>query len=371
MRLLGLSAEPPFHPRSWSGSSSNFFHALLDDNMLADAVHVRLSQSRDRFEKFRAVSWPLERWKERYRVSAPRLRALTELASREIERFSNLTGVIQIGAWFSAGSVSDLPCFGYFDGNAAMAFRHYGRGLLSETCEREHLTWERDVYAKLNGIFVMSSWLASSFRNDFDVPARRIHVVGGGINTGKLPTVPARDFRNARFLFVGKQFARKGGPLLLQAFASLRKRIPRAELTIVGPSLALDQPGVRCVGFLSQAIPEHVAVLRELFETATAVVLPSIYEPFGISLLEGMAFGLPCIAADRCAMPEIVQHRKSGLVVQPEDVGSLADAMIEIAENPADAEAMGRVGRSRVENEFTWTAVARKVKTVLSSCYGL
>ena len=371
MRLLGLIPEPPFHPRSWSGSSANFFNSLRAEQALVDAAHVQLSALRERLEKLRVPSWPLDRWKEQYRASVPRFRALTQIARADIARFPDITGVVQVGAWFSSGSVTELPCFSYHDTNAAMGYRHYGRGLLSEARKRDHLQWESSVYARLRGLFVMSSWLASSFSADFGVPPQKLHVVGAGINTGKLPNIPVRDFSLVRFLFVGKDFPRKGGPFLLRAFAEVRKTVPHAELMIVGPSFETDQPGVTCFGFLSHAVPEHVAQLNQLFMSATTVVLPSVYEPFGISLLEGMAFGLPCIATDRCAMPEIVQHRKTGLVVPAEDVASLAAAMIELARSPEDAAVMGRLGRSRVEADFTWEAVARKIKVVLSDSYGL
>jgi glycosyltransferase involved in cell wall biosynthesis len=371
MRLLGLIPEPPFHPRSWSGISANFFGALRGHGYLADAKNVQLHRTQERLEMLRKLSWPMERWKNRYRASVPRFRALTDVARVEIERSRDITGVLQIGAWFSAGSVTTLPCFSYHDANAAMGYRNYGRGLLTEAQQREHLRWENDVYTKLRGIFVMSSWLASSFMTDFGVPAGKLNVVGAGINTGALPSLSDRDFSLARFLFVGKDFERKGGPFLLKAFAEVRRQIPHAELVIVGPSLKLDQEGVRCPGFLSLAQPADVAQLNELFRSATAVVLPSVYEPFGISLLEGMAFGLPCIAADRCAMPEIVQHRKTGLVVAAENVSSLADAMLELARNPRDAEAMGRAGRRRVETDFTWDAVTRKIGVILSDSFGM
>jgi glycosyltransferase involved in cell wall biosynthesis len=371
MRLLGLIPEPPFHPRSWSGISANFFGALRDQGFLADAKNVQLHRTRERLEMLRVLSWPLERWKNRYRASVPRFQALTDIARVEIERSADITGILQVGAWFSAGSVTALPCFSYHDANAALGYRHYGRGLLAERQQRDHLRWESDVYAKLRGIFVMSSWLASSFMTDFGVPAKKLSVVGAGINMGALPRLSDRDFSVARFLFVGKDFERKGGRFLLRAFAEVRKHVPNAELVIVGPSLELDQEGVRCPGFLSLANPEHVAQRNELFRSATAVVLPSVYEPFGISLIEGMAFGLPCIAADRCAMPEIVQHRKTGLIVAAEDVSSLAEAMLELARNPADAEALGRAGRRRVETDFTWGAVAKKIGVVLSDSFGM
>jgi glycosyltransferase involved in cell wall biosynthesis len=84
-----------------------------------------------------------------------------------------------------------------------------------------------------------------------------------------------------------------------------------------------------------------------------------------------MAFGLPCIATDRCAMPEIVQHRKTGLIVTAEDVSSLAEAMLGLARNPKDAEAMGSAGRRRLETDFTWGAVAKKMEVVLSDSFGM
>jgi glycosyltransferase involved in cell wall biosynthesis len=368
MPLLGLIPEPPFHPRSWSGSSANFFGALRDRRLLADAANVQLHRARGRLEMLRVLSWPLDVWKERYRASVPRFRALTDIARVEIERSSDITGILQVGAWFSAGSVTTLPCFSYHDANAAMGYRYYGRGLLTERQQREHLSWEGNVYAKLRGIFVMSSWLASSFMTDFGVPAKKLNVVGAGINMA-LPCLSDRDFALARFLFVGKDFERKGGAFLLKAFAEVRRHLPHAELIIVGPSVNLTQEGVRCMGFLSHDNPEHVAQLHELFQSATAVVLPSVYEPFGISLLEGMAYGLPCIATDRCAMPEIVQHRKTGLIVKAEDVGSLAKAMLELARNPRDSNVMGRLGRRRIETDFTWSAVANKIGVVLSDSF--
>ena len=116
----------------------------------------------------------------------------------------------------------------------------------------------------------------------------------------------------------------------------------------MGPDLSINEPGVVCAGFLSKSDTVGFARLHNLFTTATAIVLPSVYEPFGISLTEGMAYGLPCIATDRCAMPEIVQHGETGLVVPVADVFSLAKAMLELAKNPVAAAAMGaKVGSRR------------------------
>lgn len=371
MTLLGLIAEPPFDPLSWSGSSANFFRALRDQAMLSGAHEVSLSKVRDALAKSRALSLPMRRWKERYHASVPRFRALTKIAGEIIERQRDISGVMQIGAWFSAGTVSDVPCFGYHDANAALRYRYYGRRLLSESARQTHLKWERAVYSALTGIFVMSEWLADSFARDFDVPNSKLHVVGAGINIENLPRVPDRSWSTPRYLFVGKDFERKGGQYLLEAFKIVRNALPDAELIIVGPALALQQPGVKCAGYLSKLKPADTERLGQLFRSATTVVLPSIYEPFGISLLEGMAYGLPCIAVDRCALPEIVRHGETGLIARAEDPIALANAMIEIGKSPRDAARMGAAGRCRVESDYTWNAVASKIKATLSDTYGI
>jgi glycosyltransferase involved in cell wall biosynthesis len=369
MRLLGVIPEPPFDPRSWSGSSANFFGALRDHGVLATAMEISLPAVREMLEKARAFSLPLRSWKERYHSSVSRFSALTGVTGHVIASQAEISGIMQIGAWFSAGTSARIPCFSYHDGNAALRYRYYGRGLVSESRQRTHLEWEKSVYSAMTGIFVMSEWLADSFVRDFDVPRSKLHVVGAGINLSNLPRVPERSRFVPRYLFVGQDFQRKGGRYLLEAFDTVRKSLPEAELIIVGPELHLGRPGVQCPGFLDKSNSTDLTRLQELFVSATALVLPSIYEPFGISLLEGMAYALPCIATDRCAMPEIVRHGDTGLVIPAEDSHSLATAMIELGKNPDNAARMGLAGRRRVESSFMWSEVTSKIKTILIDQY--
>ena len=369
--LLGLIPEPPFDPRSWSGSSAYFFRALQTHGVISRAYEVSTGTARTALGKARTISLPIQRWKARYHASVPRFSALTDVAKKIIALEPDIDGVLQIGALFSSGITTSVPCFGYHDANAALLYRYYGRGLLSEKMRQRHLDWERSVYSALTGIFVMSEWLADSFHRDFDVPRSKLHVVGAGINIAKMPEVPERLWSAPRFLFVGKDFERKGGQFLLRAFKIVREIFSEAELIIVGPTLQIEQPGVVGAGYLSKSDPAGAIRLHQLFASATTVVLPSIYEPFGISLLEGMAYGLPCIAANRCAMPEIVRHEETGLIVRAEDSASLASAMIEFARSPRDAATLGINGRKRVESDFTWNAVAEKVKSTLLDAYGI
>jgi glycosyltransferase involved in cell wall biosynthesis len=367
MKLLGLIPEPPFDPRSWSGSSVHFFRSLQRINVLDGAAQVSVSSLADAWQKARAFSWPLPRWREQYHSSVSRFQRLTQAAAVEIDRHNGIDGVLQVGAWFSAPMVTHLPCYSYHDGNAALWYRHYGRGLLSEVRVQRHLAWERQNYARMGGLFVMSRWLADSFERDFGVAREKIHVVGAGVNFKQFPASVERDFSIPRFLLVGRDFVRKGGQYLLEAFRQVRSAVPSAELTIVGPDSGAAEPGVRYAGFLRKGNPHELRELQRIFDTSTALVLPSIYEPFGISLLEGMANRLPCIAVDRCALPEIVIHGETGLIAKPENAESLAAAMIELARSPEVAKRMGAQGRRRVEQDYTWDAVATKIERTMGA----
>src|SRR5947208_12370492 len=79
-----------------------------------------------------------------------------------------------------------------------------------------------------------------------------------------------------------------------------------------------------------------------------------------------MAFGLPCVAADRRAMPEIVDDGATGRVVDPTDAAALADALLELA-NPAVARRMGDAAHRRMHERFTWDAVGARILAELEA----
>jgi glycosyltransferase involved in cell wall biosynthesis len=175
--------------------------------------------------------------------------------------------------------------------------------------------------------------------------------------------VPERDFSPPRLLFVGKgDFAGKGGPDLLAAFEAVRAAHPDAELWIVGQQAAsAPPPGVRFMGRILRNTPEGEAEIDRLYREATLFVMPSRYEAFGIVFLEAMAYGLPCVASATCAMPEIVADGESGWVVPHGDTARLSEALLALAGDSDAARTMGAAGRRRLEERYTWDAVAGRI----------
>jgi glycosyltransferase involved in cell wall biosynthesis len=101
-------------------------------------------------------------------------------------------------------------------------------------------------------------------------------------------------------------------------------------------------------------------VLRQLYTSSAAVILPSLYEGFGLPAAESMACGTPVIATRAGALPEVVGEEGAGILVPTRNPGALAQAVLEVLRDPERREKMGIAGRQRVEKLFTWQRVAER-----------
>ncbi|MEO8030303.1 MAG: glycosyltransferase family 1 protein [Gemmatimonadota bacterium] len=155
------------------------------------------------------------------------------------------------------------------------------------------------------------------------------------------------------FLYVGANEERKNLGRLRQAFGQLRAEGFDAELVICGPEAPGNgvEPGVRWVGRVSEA------ELRVLYRAARAFVFPSLYEGFGLPVLEAMACGTPVICSRATSLPEVAGD--AALYFDPLDVPALTGAMIRCQTDPglrADLSARSLHQASR----FRWAETARQ-----------
>jgi glycosyltransferase involved in cell wall biosynthesis len=172
-------------------------------------------------------------------------------------------------------------------------------------------------------------------------------------------------------LFVGRLVPYKGLQTLLTAFRDVTKRIPAAQLAIVGsgpegPALERlsDQlelaDAVRFLGKLPRPC------LREAYAACDVFVLPSRSrsEAFGIVLLEAMANGKPVVASRVGGVPYVVRDGETGMLVQPSNPTSLAAAISRLLSNAELRHRMGQVGRARVLTNFTRKQVTMQLLNI-------
>ena len=363
-RIVAITPGDPDDPATFSGTSHRLLTALRDRDALVGAVNGR-PKLLVRAEQAGSFDRDRTRWRQWYNAGASRLSpairaTMGALAARKA-RGIDADAWLQLGGWYRPVPPAPLVRASFHDGNIATFFERPDLAIdRDEKRIRRAFALEQRLYDEMDVILPMSEWLGRSFIHDFGQDPAKVIAVGGGPNFfDRLPEVPDRAWDRPRVLFVGKNWERKGGPTVLAAFAKLRQHRPDAELTIIGPKRlpAEHGDGVRFLGPLDPSDPR----LRGAFEQATTFVMPSLYEPFGLAFLEAMAYGLPSIGADTCAMPEIIAHGETGFVVAPNEHDALAEHLIALATDPAKAQAMGAAGRIRMETRYTWDAVAGRI----------
>jgi glycosyltransferase involved in cell wall biosynthesis len=155
-------------------------------------------------------------------------------------------------------------------------------------------------------------------------------------------------------VFVGRLDPVKGVTLLLEAFAAVKARHPKARLTVAGdgPARSRLEARARDLG-LEVAFPGYLdeAQVADLLASAAMLVLPSFAEGLPVVLMEALASRIPVIATQVAGVSELVVDGVSGLIVPPGDVAGLARAMDRLLGDPDLRARMGEAGRARVEAE--------------------
>ena len=176
---------------------------------------------------------------------------------------------------------------------------------------------------------------------------------------------------------VGRLIAQKGMAHGLEAFAAIARRFPRAQLVIVGDG-PLRERLAALAGSLELA--DRVRFLgwrndaARLMAGLDVFLAPSLWEGFGIVLLEAMAQETPIVASDVGAIPEIVEHGRSALLAPPGDAGGLAEHLQALLEDEPMRARIGHAGRVRLTERFTVDRMATETlalyNTLLSQTPG-
>ena len=192
-------------------------------------------------------------------------------------------------------------------------------------------------------------------------------IYGGGDAERFRPDPQAR--RTGEVLFVGRALPHKGANYLIEAVDAA------TPLTVIGAPWWRGHDAYQALlARLAEGKDVRMITrcddleLTAAYQRALCIVLPSVYttvsgeryrmpELLGQTLLEGMACGLPAICTDVGGMPEVVQDGVTGFVVAPNDPAALRARIAWLKANPDAAAKMGRAGRQRVLERFSWSGV--------------
>ena len=358
-RIVGASRADPYSPLSVSGIPHHLFDALERRYDMVGRIDARLSVGRAALVALATFAPSRAIWIERYFKNTRAFRWQSDASRQQLARIDRpFDVVVQVyGLFRTLGA----PYVMYVDNTHEISVQEWPEW--NPLQGRDLECWyalERDAYQGALHVFVTSEPIARSVTGFYGVPADRVSVVGAGANVDVLPPLPDRAAREPVILFVGREYRRKGGDVLIEAFRRVRSAFPAARLQVVGTTAAPREPGVEVLGSVSDR-----GQLARLYARASVFCLPSRFDPYPGVLAEAMSHSLPCVSTRTCGIPEIVVEGETGLLVPRDDADALAAALLRLLEDPAYRDRLGEGGRRRVERHLTWDVVVERMSGVL------
>lgn len=294
-------------------------------------------------------------WVERFYKSALAYRFRSGNADRQLRSLGqDYDAVLQVHALFDVPQADSML---YIDCTHRQSAENWPQwNPLSGADLEDWYDRERAAYQRARHLFAFCEPTRRSLIDDYGVSPAKVTTTGAGVNLDRLPELTGSAVVPT-ILFIGNDFVRKGGPVLLEAFRAVRAAVPGARLQLVGTDPRIrPQEGVEVLGRITDR-----SVIEQLYREASVFAVPSYFDPFPLVLLEAMAFGLPTVSSTSCGIPEIVEDGRTGTMVQAGDAQALSQALIRTLSDPVAARRQGAAGRARVERLYTWDAVVDRM----------
>lgn len=230
----------------------------------------------------------------------------------------------------------------------------------------------------VNNIIPVSHYLENELIKFYKIPKEKIHVIYNGVDTERFnPKIEGKEIRkkygidkSPLVLFVGRLALYKGAHFLIRAIPHILKKVPDTKFLITGAArfdniemskLILNSKIRNSLIFTGFVSDEDIP---KIYSACDVFCYPSLWEGFGLTPAEAQACGKPVVAFNHCAIPEVVEDKKTGILVKPEDFMMLAKAISFLLSNERVREKMGKRARERVEKLFSWEIAAKKTAFV-------
>lgn len=226
-------------------------------------------------------------------------------------------------------------------------------------------------------VIVNSHHMHAELKHLFSMPDDKIVIIPNGTNPELF------DFRfdprplRAKFagdhekivLYVGRMVFEKGVQVLLDAAPKVLSAYPNTRFLMVGTGGYLEDLKRQAaslyisdrVNFLGYVSDDD---LKKIYRTADVVCIPSLYEPFGIVALEGMAAKVPVVTSDTGGLTDFVEHMVTGLTTYTGDSGSLSWGILELLRNPDLAGRLRDDAYEKVRTIYNWKVLAKRTLEV-------
>ncbi len=272
----------------------------------------------------------------------------------------NIAFTFQLQSLFDT-SLDGIPHFVYTD-HTMLANLDYPDFDRSRLYLPAWIDLEKTIYQNATCVFTRSQNISRSLIGQYNCPPEKVLCVFAGSNTPVYSANLDNDgYRNQNILFVGTDWERKGGPVLVEAFLKVAQIHPGSQLTIVGCSPKVVHPQIKVVG----RVP--VQDVHKYFKCASVFCMPTLIEPFGIVFVEALSYRLPIVATRVGATADFVQEGENGYLVMPNDVEGLAQALVRLTGDPELCQAFGHKSLQLAQEKYNWQSVGNAIRSRVMS----
>jgi len=371
IHIIGAAFGRMDTDKTFSGVARHLFSEINKRGLLAGFINTKQLHITDSLEGMVDIRRAL-------RLKKPGINPLwmwrpetvEELSSRfekQLRKYPDSHAVFQIGTHvlvpheYTHFCFTDMTIF-----QAAEAESFFDVGRLGYKRLIKAITIQKKIFENAAAIMTTSDWTRDSVIDDYCISPSKVHVIGNGASV-QMPNA-AISRKGPDILFVGRDWVRKGGPILLEAFKMILENMPRATLTIIGCRPKIRQhPNIRVLGLLDKTKAEQRQILEQCFLRSRVLCVPSFFEPFGICFIEAQVYGLPVVTFEGEGRSNAVLDQISGFLLKERTPAALSAVLLELLSNPQKAADMGKTGQRYVMDNLTWDKVADKAIEIISS----
>lgn len=358
MKIGYMSQHNPFDRSSFSGTSYYMYRALVDNN----GCSVRLLGNHRRPRRYLHKLFKPASWE-------------TGIAPASFEGLDVVLSLVSSSLVPKCASLTDVPIVHCTDATPGFLRDFYQRDIPRDKIE-EAFESERRAYDSAQLVLFSSDFMRQRAISEFGQSyASKLEALRWGANLDDFPESPPPKppLSPLRLLFIGKQWARKGGNIAVETLEELQRRGVAAELHLVGvkPGQAPVRDCVIDHGFLNKNIDSQRAMLGDIMNRSHFLILPTRADCTPMVVAEANSRAIPVLITNVGGIPSLMQPGRNGEMLPLGATASdYADRLMELSEDRARYDSLSRTSFAHFKDHLTWEAWSGSTLSLLKDRFG-
>lgn len=222
-----------------------------------------------------------------------------------------------------------------------------------------------------DAVIYSSEWAKKSAIDEYSLPPEKVHVVEFGANIPD-PIIDSKmscfEKDRCNLLFVGRNWKNKGGQVALETYYHIQKTLPNCRLTIVGckPSVEIEDPNIIVYPWLDKSKKEDLKIYEKVLKESNFLLLPTVFDAYGIVLCEASAYGVPSLVANVGGVSQVIKNGVNGfLLPKDSDAKQYAHQILRLYNNPKEYIQLRSTSRKEYLERLNWDIWSLKVNDIM------